>query len=141
MKIINFRGFVWRWSTLTYCHVRTDWTRMLRLVLNQSFFDNVLLTNRIKLLRMDFNMILRCFMPQFLCREVILPQKHVRTRFKKILRQIWCKFQRLQQKSFSFGQSHCFSSIHLKVTWVWSGTIRNTSIKKGTISQFSFEGK
>ena len=56
---------------------------MLRLVLNQSFFDNVLVTDRIKLLRMDFNMILRCFMPQFLCREVILPQKHVRTGLKK----------------------------------------------------------
>ena len=81
---------------------------MLRLVLNQSFFDNVLVTDRIKLLRMDFNMILRCFMPQFLCREVILPQKHVKTGLKKIERQICCKFQRLQQKSFSLGPISLF---------------------------------
>ena len=55
---------------------------MLRLVLNQSFFDNVLVTDRIKLLSMNFNMIVTCFMPQFLSREAILPQKLVRTGFK-----------------------------------------------------------
>ena len=56
------------------------------MVLNQSFFDDVLETDRINLMRMNFSMIVRHFWSKLPFPEAVLPQKRDCVGLKSILK-------------------------------------------------------